>query len=171
MIIIEGCDGSGKTTLASDLLKHGVVDKCLESPRRTKRENETLANATYRCLDFNTHNRGICVDRLIFSELVYGPLLRQRVEWNHFDTVNLIKRSISLPNITVFCIVNPDEIRFKPDENPDVVEKAEILVKDYMDWLRLVRSLSMNNNVFHYRWTTEGSLERLIHTWSSRGLI
>ncbi|MGV9312119.1 hypothetical protein ACWDR0_07975 [Streptomyces sp. NPDC003691] len=76
-LVVEGCDGVGKTTLATRLAQdHGFT--IVHSPRTP--DHLDLAGRYRELLD----RPGLLVlDRCFLSELVYGPLLRgrSRITW------------------------------------------------------------------------------------------
>ncbi|MGW1146947.1 hypothetical protein ACWD6I_18235 [Streptomyces sp. NPDC002454] len=76
-LVIEGCDGVGKTTLATFLAQdHGFT--VVHSPRTP--DHRDLASRYRELLD---RPGRLVLDRCFLSELVYGPLLRgrSRITW------------------------------------------------------------------------------------------
>ncbi|MEV5676574.1 hypothetical protein [Streptomyces sp. NPDC052179] len=75
-LVVEGCDGVGKTTLAT-LLAQDHDFTVVHSPRTP--DHLDLAGRYRELLD----RPGLVLDRCFLSELVYGPLLRgrSRITW------------------------------------------------------------------------------------------
>lgn len=75
-VVLEGCDGVGKSTLAGRLATHGFAT--LHSPRTP--DHEDLIG---RYRDLLARPGRLVLDRSFVSELVYGPLYRghSRLTW------------------------------------------------------------------------------------------
>jgi hypothetical protein len=71
--ILEGPDGSGKTTLANRLVKLGYVYRHFAAPTPDEDLFQTYLQAT---IVAGSSEEPIVFDRLAHGELVYGPLLR-----------------------------------------------------------------------------------------------
>lgn len=85
IVAIEGCDGTGKTTLARTLAEGGFT--VVHSPR-TPDDVDLLGR--YRHI-LATPGR-LVLDRCFVSELVYGPLYRQRSRLSWPDAEDLAQR-------------------------------------------------------------------------------
>lgn len=88
-VVLEGCDGTGKTTLAR-ALESAHAFTVIHSPRTP--DHVGLA-ARYR--DILRLPGRLALDRAFVSELVYGPLLRgrSRLTWDEtFDLVDAVAR-------------------------------------------------------------------------------
>jgi thymidylate kinase len=75
-VVIDGCDGTGKTTLAGRLAAQGfTVVHCGPTPRGV--------DFADRYRNVLTQNGRLALDRCFLSELVYGPLFRgrSRISW------------------------------------------------------------------------------------------
>jgi thymidylate kinase len=82
-IVIEGCDGTGKSTLAEHLAtEHGFT--VIHSPRTP--DHVDLAGRYRRIL---AEPGLLALDRAFVSELVYGPLYRGRTRMSWEDTFDL----------------------------------------------------------------------------------
>ena len=83
MIIIEGIDGTGKTTLAEELTKLGYEKYHLSYEEKSE-------EGYLRILQKDTHS--LVLDRSFISELVYGPILRNFSRINCKQTKNIISQ-------------------------------------------------------------------------------
>lgn len=80
MIIVEGPDNAGKTTLIRDLIGMDPSLRLLTRQRVKPENGETIGSSYLQALippdnDWKGHAHGI-VDRLLLSEIVYGNLYR-----------------------------------------------------------------------------------------------
>lgn len=75
IIIIEGPDGAGKTTLANYLSKQlGYPIKHRSKPK-TEEEKQQMSQSY---IDDIKSNQNIIWDRCFYSEMVYGPIMRDQ---------------------------------------------------------------------------------------------
>jgi thymidylate kinase len=71
--IVEGCDGTGKTTLAATLSRrHNMPIIHFDRPRTVEEFDDMFD----MYIDFLQSNDNVILDRCWYSERVYGPLLR-----------------------------------------------------------------------------------------------
>jgi predicted ATPase len=75
IIILEGPDGSGKTTLAKKLVSQTGFKYIHKSYPKTQEE---MDNMTQDYLDLINTGDNMIIDRSWYSEIVYGPILRSR---------------------------------------------------------------------------------------------
>jgi len=74
LILLEGPDGSGKTTLAKQLAKQtGYKQVCFSYPKSEQEKAEMLS--MYEKVIKSAGN--VIIDRCWYSEMVYGPILRK----------------------------------------------------------------------------------------------
>lgn len=106
IIIIEGPDFSGKSTLAKSLMqryRNHVYIHCAVTPDIYALHTNALTNAIKLSKDFT-----VIIDRLHYSELVYGPIFRNGVSYD----VKLFDDLYSSKNITnlykVLCLPDKD---------------------------------------------------------------
>jgi tRNA uridine 5-carbamoylmethylation protein Kti12 len=107
VLIIEGCDGTGKTTLCTDLArdlrlrvgKRGVADR--------DKLYEVTREDTYRALGAAVSGRAPAQiwDRLFFSEPIYSRAIGRRNEFK-LDEMQFIQSMLkALRCPIIFCIV------------------------------------------------------------------
>ncbi len=83
MIIIEGIDGVGKTTIAEELEKIGYTRYHLTYEEKSE---DGYLNILKKDID------RLVLDRSFVSELVYGPILRNYSRINKTQTENIIRQ-------------------------------------------------------------------------------
>lgn len=149
MIIVEGPDGTGKTTIAKALCRifqyHYV-----KSPGTIPFGNATAK--TERMFWFKTMCKfeHVVMDRCYYiSEPIYGPLFRERSSADEFETVGFLGEFTSHPgNLIVFCNEfyghkedhkNSEHIHLSEEEARDIEEQAterrDEVVKAYDDFI------------------------------------
>jgi hypothetical protein len=114
MIIVEGADNCGKTTLIDQLL---AIDPRLRLIRRKRfkpGKNETIASSYMGALippdgDRERHGYGI-VDRLLASEVIYGDLLRGGSRITPRDHLDILNALIGYQALVIHCDIPDDRI-------------------------------------------------------------
>lgn len=106
IIILEGCDCSGKTTLANAIMTaypnhvyiHNAVADDIGALHR---------NALYNAIELsNTHC--VIIDRLYLSEYVYGNIFRNDPSYCIDDMVDIIKNCDNIKHI--LCHIDKDSV-------------------------------------------------------------
>jgi len=109
MIIIEGCDNTGKTTLKERILK--VKSGAVSGPKQTRPPEDPQAymERLWEIL-MKPNTDGMVFDRFYFSELVYGPLFRGKVSFTPTERV-LIEKMLKKHNpLIIYCHRAPERI-------------------------------------------------------------
>jgi GTPase SAR1 family protein len=114
VIVVEGPDGAGKTTLVNFLASHygfRVENKDKENrqepggpPKRPTRES------TWEALGLAVagHTPVLIYDRLFVSELIYGPIVKQRVDMGTTERI-LAERVFAALSIPFVLCMPPKE--------------------------------------------------------------
>lgn len=103
-VVLEGCDGVGKSTLGERLSKHHGFT-VVHSPRTPDHLN--LASRYRTILDGTGR---ILFDRCFISELVYGPLHRGRSRINWSEAIDLAESVITRSGLLVHLTAPPTVI-------------------------------------------------------------
>lgn len=129
LLAIDGCDGTGKSTLAASLgAQHGY--RAIHSPRTP--EHIDLV-ARYQCI-FEKPGR-VVLDRCFVSELVYGPLRHggSRLSWADAVALSrrLAERSGALLHLTGSPATIRDRLIKRGDTDPPSQSEIARLVAAY----------------------------------------
>lgn len=108
MIIVEGPDGAGKTTLVERIFETFSGLAVMHSPGPdhdvVERVHEALA------YEVKAGNRPVVHDRLYWSELIYGEILRGEVAFNG-DQREFIERTLGYLGVPIiFCLPQFDRV-------------------------------------------------------------
>jgi hypothetical protein len=158
VLICEGPDGSGKSTLCQMLKHDGVVDTILPSPRITANKDvERMKYETERYIRLHGDNNRVCVDRFLFSEVAYGKILRGRSHFTKGDYLHKLVQLMLKGSIVIFCL--PDKLHFKADESEFLISKMpEIRAKYEM----MVQEQAFTSPyTYVYKWDTPNAFEEL----------
>jgi len=131
IIILEGCDKSGKSTLKEKIKiyfeKKGInVDliKC-SAPKK----NENLYNSYKRIIKNVSKNNVTIIDRFIWGELVYGPVYRGKSQLTNEMLTNLEKLILKYDPIIIYCEAPIDFIKKKFKEDNEKFTKIKDIKK------------------------------------------
>lgn len=135
MLIVEGLDGSGKTTLINNLLNHGG--------QLLKPSNIDNSLQKYQLLLNKSSDKSI-MDRSFISEMVYGKVLTNRTkltEQEYYELLNLYSKY----NSNIVYLYAPKSILLKRRNN-DLKDKF-VLSKYYEELLNeFQKHLDQANN-------------------------
>lgn len=139
MIIIEGMDNTGKTTLMEKVLK--------KYPHLKPMRMDNAVTATvdeYRKFVWNIlilpveETKDMIFDRFLFSEAIYGPIVRGGIRITAEEMMGALKLLRTHDPLIVYCRRTADEIRrtFDSREQMDgVADHIDELVDSYEDWM------------------------------------
>lgn len=101
VIILEGPDGTGKTTLAKQIAANFGYEYVHNGEPKSEDMLKEYATQLYDAI--NDEDEDYVFDRLHIGERIYGPLLRQRDRLSHQGEI-LMNRLIKANNVSlVFC--------------------------------------------------------------------
>lgn len=157
MIVVDGPDGAGKTTLCTMLARDGIVKGTLESPGRTKGKL-TLHEQTMRYLGQYV-DRNLVVDRYLFSEMVYGPIIRKYCAFSNREFFSILTTLIHHKNPIIFCLPeSPMHLNLNLEQMPGVREHIEEIFNKYVEYSNQVARISGLS--FRYDFNNPMSYER-----------
>lgn len=152
MIIIEGPDGAGKTTLSMQLKKEKIVRDALLSPRRVYPEMSLYESTRKYCNQYLTNHK-VAVDRFIFSELCYGIPKRGRIEFTQLQTAKLLADILGCGCYIIFCLPDVGSLLFKVDEDKDTISKIKEIHAEYFEWSLICRRMALcPTRIIRYQW-------------------
>lgn len=163
MIIVEGVDGSGKTTLIKELKKTLPPIRVVDSPFKNPiiQYDPTLyGSACCGYLQELVEEPLAVVDRLFFSELIFGPTRRGYLGMTDVE-VRYCNESLLMHKVPVIWCDPPLKaiIRHMKEaqQDPDVFQRMEM-------FYRLYRSMMLiwPGNVFRYDWTDRNAFNYLL---------
>lgn len=156
MIIIEGMDNSGKTTLAKTLSSHfnyPLIHSCGYCPNMLSWARTSLSTQRHKIYD-----RHPCI-----SEKVYGPVLRADNKFDSLEGVEILRRLIERRPLIIYCKPPDFVIRKNMGEQMDgVIDNVFALMLSYnrvMDFFRYVGLLIIK---YDYTEQSEIGWENLI---------
>lgn len=156
MIILEGCDNSGKTTFAKELSQLTKVHY-----QHSVKPNDA-ASALMDMMDSSLpKSKQVIRDRVsIISEMVYGPVVRDKsmLEGHHWNMIDFVLNSPN--NILIYCRPPKEDIlNFGSREQMEgVIPNAEEILSRY-DWIMNLLK-SKYKNVIYYNYL--GSVEHRV---------
>lgn len=158
MIIVEGLDGAGKSTLCEMLKQHNIVDQVLPSPRIPAKGNEQrMKYETDRYIRLYAPNNRIAIDRFLFSEMAYGPVLRNKNVFTRAEYLTHLLELMMAGSIVIFCM--PEKLNFKSDENPEVIKNIDRLRNMYQI---LAEDCAVSNpRTIIYKWDSPNAFKEL----------
>lgn len=159
MIIVEGPDGAGKSTLCDMLLDGGIITKLVQSPGRT-RGKVPLLEQTLRYMRLYRKDHNTAVDRFMWSELVYGPILRDKCKFSNSNYMAALQELMYTGCIIIFCLPGIENLKFKSDENSQVIVNADRIYHSYE--AHFARVSNTYAKALKYNWTQPEAYHHLI---------
>jgi hypothetical protein len=153
--------------LCEKLLAEGFVSKVLPSPRiPAKRSVDRMKYETDRYMRLYGSDNSVAVDRYLFSEMVYGKILRGKSVFSQFEYMNKLIQLMLTGSIVIFCM--PDINIFKDKENPRVIEKIDEIKNLYQDMLR--DQALTSERTFVYKWNEPDEFQHLTEFLKEHGV-
>lgn len=171
VIIVDGPDNCGKTTLVEQLAKRfDVPVRKSPGPRPrwalegwTQTQMEYMFQVAGRDIGMY-HDRGLIYDRFpVFNEPIYGPNIRGRFGMNPLVWLNFIMELKAAKVIVVYCRPPGEKIRETWDHRPQmegVFEHLDAIIMDYDQLMLMLQNLGIT--VFEYDWTKDPDQKEII---------
>ena len=169
MIIIEGPDNSGKSTLIDSLVKDFnllIADK----PHGPPKNIADLVNRTSKLLLRQDSARYILDRHPLFSEAIYGPILRNKNLWDENKTMrdallNILDNANSEGTVFIIYCRPPDEVVLNFDthlvKSYDTTEHLEGLKNKGHEIIKAYDNLMSSWADFKYNYKEKDSYKLL----------
>lgn len=105
IIIIEGPDGSGKTTLASQIAKQTGYPVVHFSVPKTEEEKEQMVSMYKQAIK---ESKNIIFDRCWYSEMAYGPVMRKEHVISYPQMYELERMLAKRGSLIIYCTGSPE---------------------------------------------------------------
>lgn len=127
IILVEGMDGAGKTTLISRLMHLGGI---VVSAHLTYKDAQDQPNAILRYTNLFEFHASCGVDTLIldrgwYSDIVYGLVLRDKPDVSYGELRAIERAAIGYGDLTIFFVMTAVDTAWKRCK-----ERGEDLIKD-----------------------------------------
>ena len=156
MVILDGPDGAGKPTLGRQLEAEGYT--YLPSPRIAAKGNvDRMKYETDRYLRLYGKSPAHVVDRMLFSEQCYGPVLRGKSAFSRIEYLGYLFKVMQCGIHIVFCL--PENHFYKINESPLLIAQMPKIKAKYEEIYDLV--FHSYPRTFKYDWQKPGAYERL----------
>ena len=161
MIIVEGCDNTGKTTLIKNLTKRFPILEPIKSPG----PGPDLARWICKELLVNKHSKVKIYDRFFFSEFVYGPVLRGGVCYKPNEEEFIWEFLKVLKPLTIICHRNLLSTAYETLNEREQMEGVEenylSLSKKYQEVEIILRDHDLP--YFMYNFETDPFEDYIVH--------
>lgn len=164
MIIVEGGDNVGKTTLIQQLIGIDPNLHVLRRPRFKPEQGQTIGTSYLDAIiprdgDRVRHSYGIA-DRLLASEMIYGDLFRNGSRLTEAERQAILNVLRSYRAIVVHCDP-PDETVLREWKNREQLYDDPIVI--VAEYRRRIRTIFEGLTVIRYDWTAEHAEETRSH--------
>lgn len=153
LIVIEGCDGAGKSTLIEQLRRNAtryfVIVRSAGSPRNPDVASRFLAGISQLAMRMDP--QPVICDRFVpISDPIYGVIVRGEdptpFKWSQLRDVDKIVYCRP-PREVIF-----DQIR-KQEQMAGVLERADAIITAYDRFFNQARALGGTPSIFQYDYT------------------
>lgn len=153
MIIVEGPDNAGKTTLIKSLIEADPSLRVLHRAKFNPKNGESIGHSYLKALvppaDDEAAHANCIADRFYASECIYGDLFRGGCRMSTEEHV-LIRRTLKkIGTIVVFCDPGDAAINGSWDERDQLYKNNSLLAEAYRSRLRAIFE---GFAVYHYNY-------------------
>lgn len=151
VIIIEGCNKSGKTTLVN-YIKEWFPEKLFEVIKCSQPKNGDAFNEYRNILEWikKNPNKNYIIDRFHFGSFVYGPIYRGENDFSLDKFVEIELMIEELNYLFILAIANKSFIKKKFIEEKEEFAKIELIdeeIKFFNDIKKKSRLNITNHNI------------------------
>lgn len=131
LIILEGPDGAGKTTLAEKIAKSSKYMLLHRSKPKTEEEKQNMM-AEY--LQVIRSGKNMIFDRCWYSEMVYGRIMRDDSCITYPEMYELERLLLKCGAILIYCTDKPETLWKRCGD------RGEDYIKDYKKFLDICKA-------------------------------
>lgn len=113
LIIIEGADGTGKTTLVEKLRSEGYVSVCIP-------KNTFCIYSVYKQLIYNSTATNFVIDRSFITDIVYRLVLDGQPSFNLYEISCLLSENMKI----IYC-TNDNSFNYAKERGENLICKRE----------------------------------------------
>lgn len=163
-IVIEGMDGSGKTTLVNQLMEHyGDSAHLVPGYNRQPDPKPKIDQWWMEQLSKNPHGKVVIHDRFFYPEFVYGPVLRGFVTGDE-STISYVQEFLRANAFLIYCRP-PIEVLKKGIEVEVQMEGVKNMFNDLLvayDHMIIREGPHYQGRFVKYDWSDDKAMLRLI---------
>lgn len=157
IIILEGPDGSGKTTLANKLAEQTGYDVVHMSMPKSEEEKVKMFSMYKQALE---ESDNVIFDRCWYSEMAYGPVMRGASYISHNNMYELENILAKKGAIVIYCKDNPKTLWSRcMRRGEDYVTKFRSFLEICYNFEVLFRKTEHKVPVVYYSYKVEGDPE------------
>lgn len=161
MIIVEGADNVGKSTLIKQLIELDPQLRVLHRDRFNPQKEETIATSYLRALlpkdgDRVAHSYGLA-DRFLASECIYGDLFRKGCRMNAAEHRAIRNMLNAYQAMVIFCDPPDDVIMSTWTKREQLYDNPLQIAHAYRDRMHMIFP---KTSVFRYDWTADGASDQ-----------
>lgn len=113
LVIIEGADGTGKTTLVEKLKSEGYVSVCIP-------KNTFCIYSVYKQLIYNSTATNFVIDRSFITDIVYRLVLDGQPSFNLYEISCLLSENMKI----IYC-TNDNSFNYAKERGENLICKRE----------------------------------------------
>ena len=131
ILILEGPDGSGKTTLATRL--HATTGYPIYHRSKPENDEDKANMMEQHKADFKKH-KNVIVDRCWYSEIVYGNIMRDGSVIDYPEMYDLERLALSKGALLIYCTGDPAAMYKR------ATARGEDYITSFADYMQICRS-------------------------------
>jgi len=164
MIIVEGPDGSGKSTLVAEIVKRLGLIQGTRSTLDRDRLHETTVMDSYRAVmaAVNGMDPPVVWDRMFYSDGIYAPIVRDEEPMFPGDTLEYLHRLVlAMRAPVILCLPPLEVVRANVASSKQLAGVVENIDTIYQAYEMLAREFGNSNQCMIYDYTIRGNIPRL----------
>lgn len=140
IIIIEGPDGSGKTTLAETLSRQTGFPVVHRTQPKSEEEKAKMMDGY---VDAIKKGKNIIFDRCWYSEMAYGPIMRDKSVISYPEMYELEQLLTKRGALIIYCIDKPETLWYRCSK------RGEDYITDYDTFVSICKEFDKIMSIPH----------------------